>query len=72
MSMHPVITMGLSTEHQKTFDAIATGNMKGIDNRLVNDLLNKYLVERDELGGIRISIAAYMEWNNYQDSLSDD
>lgn len=72
MSIHPVKAMGLSTEHQETFDSIATGNLKDIDNRLVNDLLNKYLVERDELGGIRISIAAYVEWNTYQDSLSTD
>jgi hypothetical protein len=66
--LHPVIAAGLSEEHAKVFDQIALNNYRdGVDKTKIKDLELKRLLERDEIDNIRIPLAVFSEWANYDD-----
>lgn len=68
MSMHPVKNAGLSSEHVKAFDQLATNDYHdGIDEQLLKDLQAKYLIEKDEIGNYRIPMVVYAEWADSND-----
>lgn len=73
MTTHPVKDMGLSEEHVAVFDQIAHGDLRRqFDQHIVRDLEKAYLIERDGIGNLNVSLIVLKQWSDYQDETNTD
>jgi len=69
---HPVRASGLSADHVNVFDKIATNDISGVfDTRIINDLLNKRLLEKNAIGNLQIPLVVYIDWSNWNNKIDE-